>query len=352
MGFRFRKSINLGGGFRINLSKSGIGYSFGTKGMRWTKLCNGRNRSTYSIPGTGLAYISESSGKKQSSPKQDTQDITEENYNLEYEANTELEGNQAEYDDFIKEVNNVKLSNKVWKIGMWLTFLLGIATPSFLVGTIILFIVRKCCKKYFEIELNYNFDTDFEDYYACLNLFLSELASNSRLWGILKSYHEENTKYSSGSASTFARTLLKLKKQNAKYLKSNVEYYCLEYMKNKFYFLPDRMLIDSGSTAKSVRYSELQCSFDTINYVEEDDWVSGDTEVIEKTWKYTNKDGSADRRFKDNPQLPICKYGTMQMKSNNGLDMLFFYSNCTKMPMLKELYDSLVVKRLNFTFEL
>ena len=25
MGFRYRKSINLGGGFRINLSKSGIG---------------------------------------------------------------------------------------------------------------------------------------------------------------------------------------------------------------------------------------------------------------------------------------------------------------------------------------
>ena len=29
MGFRYRKSINLGGGFRINLSKSGVGYSWG-----------------------------------------------------------------------------------------------------------------------------------------------------------------------------------------------------------------------------------------------------------------------------------------------------------------------------------
>jgi hypothetical protein len=47
MGFRFRKSINLGGGFRVNLSKSGIGYSFGTKGMRWTQLANGRSHSTY-----------------------------------------------------------------------------------------------------------------------------------------------------------------------------------------------------------------------------------------------------------------------------------------------------------------
>ena len=40
MGFRFRKSINLGGGVRINLSKSGIGYSFGVPGLRYTKSAN------------------------------------------------------------------------------------------------------------------------------------------------------------------------------------------------------------------------------------------------------------------------------------------------------------------------
>ena len=37
MGLRFRKSIKLGGGFRLNLSKSGVGYSWGTKGFRISK---------------------------------------------------------------------------------------------------------------------------------------------------------------------------------------------------------------------------------------------------------------------------------------------------------------------------
>lgn len=36
MGFSFKKSFNLGP-FRLNLSKSGIGYSIGTKGLRFTK---------------------------------------------------------------------------------------------------------------------------------------------------------------------------------------------------------------------------------------------------------------------------------------------------------------------------
>lgn len=57
MGFRYRKSINLGGGFRINLSKSGVGYSWGVKGYRVTKTASGRTRTTTSIPGTGISYV-------------------------------------------------------------------------------------------------------------------------------------------------------------------------------------------------------------------------------------------------------------------------------------------------------
>jgi len=34
MGFRVRKSINLGGGFQVDLSKSGVGYSWGVPGYR------------------------------------------------------------------------------------------------------------------------------------------------------------------------------------------------------------------------------------------------------------------------------------------------------------------------------
>lgn len=66
MGFRYRKSINLGGGFKINLSKSGIGYSWGTKGYRVTKTARGTTRRTYSIPGTGISYVDESGSRNRS----------------------------------------------------------------------------------------------------------------------------------------------------------------------------------------------------------------------------------------------------------------------------------------------
>ena len=63
MGFRYRNSINLGGGFKINLSKSGIGYSWGTKGFRVTKTARGTTRRTYSIPGTGISYVDETGSR-------------------------------------------------------------------------------------------------------------------------------------------------------------------------------------------------------------------------------------------------------------------------------------------------
>lgn len=74
MGFRFRKSIPIGKHFRINLSKSGVGYSCGVKGARFTKTANGKNRTTLSVPGTGISYTTES--KAHTSKKKPTKKKT------------------------------------------------------------------------------------------------------------------------------------------------------------------------------------------------------------------------------------------------------------------------------------
>lgn len=73
MGMRFRKSIKLGGGTKLNLSKSGVDISTGVKGFRVSKNTSGRSRVTASLPGTGLSYTKEygssgSSGNSQSAP--------------------------------------------------------------------------------------------------------------------------------------------------------------------------------------------------------------------------------------------------------------------------------------------
>ena len=68
MGFRFRKSIKAGP-LRINLSKSGIGYSFGVKGARISHSATGRKRATFNILGTGLSYSTSLNHRRKKSTK-------------------------------------------------------------------------------------------------------------------------------------------------------------------------------------------------------------------------------------------------------------------------------------------
>lgn len=58
MGFRFRKSVRLPGGLRFNFSKRGVGASWGFKGFRVTKSPGRKMKTTHSIPGTGISYVS------------------------------------------------------------------------------------------------------------------------------------------------------------------------------------------------------------------------------------------------------------------------------------------------------
>lgn len=55
MGFYYRKSIRCGP-FRINVSRSGVGYSVGGRGVRTGVSSRGRRYTTFSLPGTGLGY--------------------------------------------------------------------------------------------------------------------------------------------------------------------------------------------------------------------------------------------------------------------------------------------------------
>ncbi len=62
MGFRFRKSIGLGKGVRLNIGKKTVGLSVGKRGLRLSTNSKGQSRVSAGIPGTGL-YWTESLNK-------------------------------------------------------------------------------------------------------------------------------------------------------------------------------------------------------------------------------------------------------------------------------------------------
>lgn len=61
MGFYFRRSASFGP-FRVNMSRSGFGYSVGTRGFRTGISSRGRQYTRVSLPGTGIGYQTGKSG--------------------------------------------------------------------------------------------------------------------------------------------------------------------------------------------------------------------------------------------------------------------------------------------------
>lgn len=60
MGFRFRKSIKIAPGVRLNLGKKSASISFGTRGLRHSISTSGRRTTSVGIPGTGIYYTKSS----------------------------------------------------------------------------------------------------------------------------------------------------------------------------------------------------------------------------------------------------------------------------------------------------
>lgn len=64
MGFRFKKSVKIAPGVKLNFGKKSTSVTFGGKGVRYTVSSTGRKTKSVSIPGTGLSYSESTTAKK------------------------------------------------------------------------------------------------------------------------------------------------------------------------------------------------------------------------------------------------------------------------------------------------
>ena len=68
MGLRFRRSVSLGKGIRLNFGKKSSSVSFGGRGAHVTYSTTGRKTTSVGIPGSGISYVkSEKIGGKKNS---------------------------------------------------------------------------------------------------------------------------------------------------------------------------------------------------------------------------------------------------------------------------------------------
>jgi tetratricopeptide (TPR) repeat protein len=64
MSMRYRRSMKLGPGLRLNASKSGLSMTFGPRGYHHTISTSGRRTTTVGLPGTGLYWQESQTGRR------------------------------------------------------------------------------------------------------------------------------------------------------------------------------------------------------------------------------------------------------------------------------------------------
>lgn len=331
MGFRFRRSINLGGGFRVNLSKSGVGYSWGVKGYRVTKTAKGGIRQTASIPGTGLAWVEESGGSRQRQSQnrnkpQNTHSFDNNHYDTINIVNNITQDTISEGLEYIVSAAQRTLRlNKVANILIVVSLIAGIAVHSIMFILLASIIFKIVIKTRGIVNLEYIIENDQTEVIEERMRTVLEIMKCNKVWRIVQSSKVIDKKYTAGASNSIRREPCTVGSKPPFPFKTNSQIAAFKYKSETMMFLPDKLFIIDKTKIGVLDYNDFAKSVGTSRFIE-DGAVPKDATVIGQTWKYVNKSGGPDKRFKDNRQLPICMYGTMVLSSGKGLNTEIMFS--------------------------
>ena len=349
MGLRVRKSINLGGGFRINLSKSGIGYSLGTKGYRVTKTARGTTRRTYSIPGTGISWVDESGGNRNRSrnnrsnnsrnqrnqqPYQPIQPSTRQNYQEIPDLTPSRTIESADIGQF-KEAEEGTISDALERtirlnwFGTVLIFgvVLGLIHPVLFIIPVVGIILKIVAHTAGRVNLEYTFDPEKQDEHNRRIGAWQLLAEGDKEWQVLTEQFHGNQRVNAGANRNVKRSVCRIEKGHPYYINTNVDtIQIILANKETLIILPDKVFFVRKRKVGMIDYSDFRISVSSVRFVERDP-VPKDAQIVEQTWQYVNQNGTPDRRYKNNKQIPVCLYGQVFLRSSSGLNVELQISN-------------------------
>jgi hypothetical protein len=324
MGFRMRKSINLGAGFRINVSKSGIGYSWGVPGYRITKTAKGTTRRTYSLPGTGISYVEETNRRKR--PPVNLGNPPVEQPHLEAIESAAIHKFQnMEANQMTKAIQQSLAINGFANILLW-GILLMMFSSLFFWMFFIGFLLKIYVTTFGKVNLFYECDEEHIEAHQRRIHSWKTLQSSKKVWQVTQKGITHRAKTNAGAQTIVNRITCRITQKLPLYMRSNVEIIRVSLQKEELIFLPEQVLIRKNNKLGSIPYDQLQITGSAVQFVE-DQAVPSDARITGYTWKYVNKNNTPDKRFKDNRQLPICLYEQIHLTSPNGLNVVLQCSN-------------------------
>lgn len=332
MGLYIRKSISLGP-FRFNLSKAGVGVSVGIPGFR----VGTSPRGNYVHMGAGGIYYRATlpGGRREvqgrpaiqpaGAPMDDVQ-LSE----RESSATASIVDSSSE--ELVAELNAKRRKLRIWPWILAGGLATGLALssrestpPQWAMPTLFgLVLLVTAVAAFFDrvrktTVLMYDFEAGMDRKFEQLDAAFDEFASCGGRWHVAAEGQVRDRKYHAGASSVVSRKPISIGKGNPPFVKTNVPVPSVPVGRQTLYFFPDKVLVFEGSAVGAVSYENLSVQGAETRFIESNA-VPRDAKVVDTTWRYVNKNGGPDRRFKDNRELPIALYEEVAFSSHTGLN--------------------------------
>jgi hypothetical protein len=357
MGLRFSRRVTLFPGVRLNFSRRGVSASIGPRGASMTLGPRG-SAVNFGIPGTGLSFreqLGAHPGSSRSEPlpapvvappvasiampiesapvAEVTSDGLQALRDLILKVRAEREQLNrniaaAQYD--LKELERKVARAKHWLWGLFIRKQVpqreaAVAEKSAALRQL----QQRLDGSYIDAE--FALDDATRTAFERLTDAFVVVQGCERIWDVTSTAVEDRNRTRSAASTSIARRSVQfsivdqdeiletsakiLRLQNANGADLNV--------------YPGFLLMQRGPNLALIDLRDLTLEYSITRFIETDT-VPADSTVVDQVWFKSNKDGSRDKRFAGNHQIPVAQYAELHIASPSGLNETYAFSSVEK----------------------
>ncbi len=178
------------------------------------------------------------------------------------------------------------------------------------------------------LATEFDLPDNLKDRFGRLCDAVAALAGSQRIWDTVSSFATDRYRERTTASQTIQRQPVGVSLGTCDLIQSSLKVPRLMNANGGELFLYPAFVLyfisQQAFALVDIRDVRLDCT--PLSFIEEES-IPNDAELIGHTWKKANKDGSPDRRFANNYQIPILKYGDIRLTSDSGLNEAYMISN-------------------------
>lgn len=351
MAWSFRRRIKIIPGVHLNLSSRGISTSIGVRGASVTFGKSGTYLNT-SVPALGLynrRKLSSSGGNSlpevynQDLPNEllesnifsaDIHEITSQNMQGVKEAILLAQEQKKELRADLLRIQSALGGSKL-KLILSYVLLYGWIKKAIPENLKIDIDAQKEAIKQTEeqidncfVKLDIELEPDIQVKYNKVVETFRNLTTCHKIWDVTSAHFEDRVVTRSSASTVVNKRDVKFMCKTLPDIKTDFEAFYFQNANGAdLYFYPSFIVMFSSKERFAIiGYDEINLHHTYVRFTETGS-VPRDSKIIDKTWAKVNKNGTPDRRFKGNYQIPVVKYGEITLSTATGLNEEYEFSN-------------------------